>query len=217
MRRQGCRLGQRREGRRPTPIPLALLPGSALVVANLDAHAMYASASAGAPLASFADSLVPLGADAGFVASRDVDRLVPSAYAANEADVAVVLIGRFDVDKIAAATRRRPARHCQGTYAGFATNTAGAITVAPADARTLVAGTNERVHRVLDRIQQGKLERSMPPWVGADAREPGRAVCGRRGLLDAAHRVGEHRFAQSRVAQGHAGRSHHRRLRFSRA
>ena len=126
---------------------------------------MYASGSVGATISSFTDSWIPIGADAGFVASRDVDRVVASAYAANEADVAVVLVGRFDVDRIAAATKTKTGgAMVRGIYAGFTTTTAGALTIAPLTSRTLVTGTNERVHRVLDRVQQGKLERSMPPW-----------------------------------------------------
>lgn len=148
--------------------PLSLLPASALAVANLDARAMYASGSVGATISSFTDSWIPLGADAGFVASRDVDRVVASAYAASAADVAVVLVGRFDVERIGAATKTKTGgAMVRGTYAGFTTTTAGALTIAPLTPRTLVAGTNERVHRVLDRVQQGKLERSMPPWAVA--------------------------------------------------
>ncbi len=154
--------------------PLALLPGAAIVVANLDAHAMYASGAVGATLTSYTDSLVPLGADAGFEATRDVDRLVLSAYAANQTDVAVVLSGRFDVDKIAAATRTKSgAAFVRGTYAGFATDTVGAVTIAPLTPKTLVAGTSERVHRVLDRVAQGKLERTIPPWVADTLATPG--------------------------------------------
>jgi hypothetical protein len=137
--------------------PLALLPGSAIVVANLDVHAMYASGSVGDTLASFTDPLLPLGPDSGFEASRDVDRLVLGGYAGTQTDVALVLSGRFDVDKIAAAVRTK-------SGAPFATDTAGAITVAPLTAKTLVAGTSDRVRRVLDRLGQGKLERAMPPW-----------------------------------------------------
>ncbi len=145
--------------------PLSLLPGSALVIASVDAHAMYAG-SVGATIASFTDPWIPLGPDAGFQASRDVDRVTASAYASNEPDVAVVLVGRFDVDKISSATKTKTGgAMVRGTYAGFPTNTAGTLTIAPLTARTLVAGTTERVHRVLDRVQQGKLERSMPPWV----------------------------------------------------
>jgi hypothetical protein len=145
--------------------PVALLPPSAIVVATLDAHAMYASASVGATLAAFTDSLVPLGADAGFQASRDVDRVVFAAYAGSDADVAAVLSGRFDLDKIAAATRTKSgAAVVKGTYAGFPTDVVGAVTVAPLTAKTVVVGTSERVHRVLDRVGAGSLQRSVPPW-----------------------------------------------------
>jgi len=147
--------------------PLALLPGSAIVVANLDVRAMYANASVGATLASLTDSLLPLGPDSGFDASRDVDRLVLGGYAGNQADVAAVLSGRFDVDKIAAAAKTKAgAPFVKGTYAGFATNTAGAITIAPLTPKTLVAGTTARVRRVLDRLGQGTPERAMPAWAG---------------------------------------------------
>jgi hypothetical protein len=145
--------------------PLSLLPGSAIFVASLDVHAMYANASVGAAIASFTDSLLPLGADAGLDPARDVDRLVLGGYAGNQADLAVVLSGRFDVEKIAGAARTKGgAAFVKATYAGFTTTTAGAITIAPLTAKTLVAGTSDRVRRVLDRLGQGKLERSMPPW-----------------------------------------------------
>ncbi|HEY5147844.1 MAG TPA: hypothetical protein VII82_13810 [Polyangiaceae bacterium] len=146
--------------------PVALLPASAIVVATLDAHAMYASASIGATLGTFTDSLMPLGADAGFQASRDVDRVVFAAYAGSEADVAAVLSGRFDLDKIAAVTTTKTgAAVVKATYAGFATDSVGGLTVAPITAKTVVVGTSERVHRVLDRLGAGPLQRSTPPWV----------------------------------------------------
>jgi hypothetical protein len=145
--------------------PLSLLPGSALVVAGLDVRAMYANAAVGAAVASLTDPLVPLPAGAGFDASRDVDRLVLGSYPGTQADVAVVLSGRFDVDKInATAQARSGTPFVKATYGGFATSTAGAITIAPLTARTLVAGTTERVRRVLDRLGQGALQRSVPPW-----------------------------------------------------
>jgi hypothetical protein len=145
--------------------PLVLLPGSAIVVASLDVRAMYASGSVGGTVASFTDSFVPLGSDSGFDASRDVDRLVLGSYAGNQADVAVVLSGRFDVGKIVATGRaKNGATFVHGTYAGFATDTAGSITIAPLTAKTLVAGTTDRVHLVLDRLSQPAIERAMPPW-----------------------------------------------------
>jgi hypothetical protein len=149
--------------------PLALIPPSAIVVASIDAHAAFASASIGGTLTSVTDSFVPFGPDTGFVASRDVDRVVLGVYAGGEADAAAVLSGRFDVDKInAATTGKGGAPIVKGTYAGFATETIGQVTVAPISAKTVVVGTGERVHRVLDRIAPAAgttLQRAVPQWV----------------------------------------------------
>jgi hypothetical protein len=150
--------------------PLALLPGSAIAVVGVDARAMYASGAVGSTIGSFADAYVPLGDDAGFLASRDVDHVFLGAYASNSADVAIVLVGRFDVAKIGSATRTRTGGALvKGTYAGFATQTSGPITVAPLTAKTLIGGTTERVHRVLDRLgpSQPALQRAVPPWVAS--------------------------------------------------
>jgi hypothetical protein len=145
--------------------PYALLPGSALAVGKVDARALYAS-SAGPDLGALADSLMPLGDDAGFKASRDVDSVVVAAYAATEADVAAVVSGRFDVAKISAANATKQGTPIVHTpYAGFATDTIGPVTFAPISAKTVVTGTTERVHRVLDRIQRHDLTRAVPSWM----------------------------------------------------
>jgi hypothetical protein len=146
--------------------PLALLPASAVVIANIDARAMYASGSLGAPVAVIGDMLLPLGDDAGLQASRDIDRVLVGSYATGDVDIAAVISGRFDIGKIAAATKAKNGTAItKGTYAGFATYAIGPTIYAPLTAKTLVAGTREGVWRVLERVQQGKIERSMPPWV----------------------------------------------------
>ncbi|HEX4447749.1 MAG TPA: hypothetical protein VH044_13465 [Polyangiaceae bacterium] len=150
--------------------PLALLPGSAIAVIGVDAKAMYASGAVGSMIGSFADTYVPLGDDAGFQASRDVDHVFLGAYASSSADVAIVLVGRFDTAKISNATRTKAGGALvKGTYAGFVTQTSGPITVAPLTAKTLIGGTTERVHRVLDRLgpSQPALQRAVPPWVAS--------------------------------------------------
>jgi hypothetical protein len=150
--------------------PLALLPGSAIAVVGVDARAMYASGAVGAMIGSFTDSYVPLGDDAGFQASRDVDHIFLGAYASSEADVAVVLVGRFDTVKIAGATRTKGGgAFVKGSYGGFATQTSGPITVVPLTSKTLIGGMTERVHRVLDRLgpSQPPLARAVPPWVAS--------------------------------------------------
>jgi len=152
--------------------PLSLLPASAIVVASFDAHAIGASGSFGAQLASMADSLVPLGPDAGFQASRDVDRVVAAGYGSG--DVAAVLSGRFDEARIDQATTAKDgAPIARGTYAGRTTYTAGRVSYAVLTSHTLVAGTSDGLRQVLDRVQSGKLARAVPPWVVDTLQTPG--------------------------------------------
>jgi hypothetical protein len=154
--------------------PLALLPGSAVVVASLDAKAMFASASVGAQVAALADSLLPLGPDAGFDAKRDVDRVVLGVYTSTGADALAVVSGRFDVAKIAATTQGRggvPIVH--GMYAGRDTYTAGPAMYSVLSAKTVVAGTGDGVRRALERVQDKKVERAIPAWVDETLSTPG--------------------------------------------
>ncbi len=145
---------------------LALLPGSAVAIANIDARALFGSASVGAPIAAIGDSLLPLGDDSGLQASRDIDRVLVATYATGGIDVAAVVRGRFDPAKMAAATKtKNGVAITKGLYAGFATYTIGQVTYAPLTTKTLVAGTGDGVRRVLERIQQGTIERAAPPWV----------------------------------------------------
>lgn len=146
--------------------PLALLPGSAVVVANLDARALFASETLGPQIAGLADALVPFGADAGFDAKRDVDRVVLGVYTSTGADVAAILGGRFDAAKIAAApTSRGGASITRGTYAGRPTYAVGTAMLSVLTSRTVVAGTGDGVRRVLERVQDGKLGRAVPGWM----------------------------------------------------
>ncbi|HEY8090323.1 MAG TPA: hypothetical protein VIF09_20820 [Polyangiaceae bacterium] len=157
--------------------PVRLLPGSAVVAANLDAKALFASPGLGPGVASLADSLVPLGPDAGFDARRDVDRVLLGAYTSTGADVSAVVSGRFDAAKIDAATASRggtPIVH--GMYAGRATYAVGAVMLSVLSGRTVVAGTPDGVRRVLERIQDGKLERSVPAWMLETLATPGAPV-----------------------------------------
>jgi hypothetical protein len=145
--------------------PIALLPGSAVFTGNLDARALYES-SLGPRLAAIGDRLLPLGEDAGFRASRDVDRIVFGGYATTDGDVAVIVRGRFDQAKIEAATRGKDgAPIARGTYAGRTTFTIGSASYAVLTGQTVVVGTVDGVRRVLERIQAGTSSRSLQPWV----------------------------------------------------
>jgi hypothetical protein len=154
--------------------PLALLPSSAVVVASVDAKAMFACDGVGPRLGALADSLLPIGADAGFDAKRDVDRIVVGVYTTTGADAVAVVTGRFDVAKITATTQTRggaPIVHA--TYAGRDTYAAGPTMYSVLSAKTVVAGTGDAVRRLLERVQDKKLERAMPAWVVETLSTPG--------------------------------------------
>jgi hypothetical protein len=146
--------------------PFVLLPASAFVVAHVDAHAAFNDPSVGPALAGAAQTVVPLGDDAGVQAARDVDRVVVAAFGGNDMDFAVVLAGRFDPASIRATTRARNGGPVVAAdYAGFVTLTSGSIVIAPLTRRTVLAGSAGGVHLVLDRVHAGQLTRALPPWM----------------------------------------------------
>src|SRR5579883_579859 len=152
--------------------PLALLPGSVVAVGSFEARAVAdlgaSGGAAGAELAGLAGKLLPFGEDAGFNASRDVDRVVLGSYAMGGADFVAVLTGRFDQAKIEAATRAADgAPIVRGAYADRTTYAAagGPVQCAVLTPRTAAAGSVEALRRLLDRVKAGELERSIPPWM----------------------------------------------------
>jgi hypothetical protein len=154
--------------------PLALLSGSAVIVANVDARSLWDSTTVGPQLGAIADRLVPLGDDAGFEAKRDVDRVVLASYATGGVDVAAIVSGRFDEAKLEAATKTKSGAEVTTTmYAGRATHAAGGAVWTVLTAKTVVAGTSEAVRRVLDKVKTGKIERAEPPWVIETLQTPG--------------------------------------------
>lgn len=157
--------------------PLALLPGSAVIVANVDARTLWDSTTVGPQIGTIADRLVPLGDDAGFEAKRDVDRVVLASYATGGIDVAAIVSGRFDPAKLEAATKTTSGAPVTTTmYAGRATHAAGGAVWSVLTAKTLVAGTSEAVRHVLDKVQTGKIERAEPPWVIETLQTPGAEI-----------------------------------------
>jgi len=156
--------------------PLALLPPAAVVVARLDLRALYANPAVGPGVAAATDPLLPIGDRSSFLASRDVDGVVVGVYATPGTEIAAVVTGRFDVDRIAHATQAAGgAPITSAVYAGLVTRSAGRATWVALTPRTLVAGTNDGVRFVLDRLGKGPPARSLPPWVTDTLATPGAA------------------------------------------
>lgn len=150
--------------------PLALLPLAAVVVSTVDTRAFYGSGTLGSEVAVLSEQLMPIGDEAGFKASRDVDRLVVGTYASEGLDVAAVVSGRFDEARIRQAAEAHTQTHAGGliaesTYAGRRVYTVSDVGFTILTPRTALAGTQTGIRRALDRIHDGHAKRDLPPWV----------------------------------------------------
>jgi hypothetical protein len=161
--------------------PLALLPGSAVVLGAADAKAFFASGVVGAQMAQLTEKLVPIGDEAGFKPSRDVDKVYVGVYALQGADVAGVLVGRFDEEKI----RKAAEAHVQvkgggalvaSPYAGRTLYTVSNVGFAVLSPKTALAGTETGIRRALDRIRDGRVKRDHNPWMIQTLETPGAAA-----------------------------------------
>jgi len=162
--------------------PLALFPGGPVMLGNLDARAFYTSGSTGAQLAAVAEGLFPLGQEAGFVASRDVDHVFAAVYAGAGLDAVALLSGRFDVPRIQAlAASRAPTRlgaPCIALpYAGRTLFTVSNFAFSPLTDHTMVAGNESAVRRVLDRLALAgpvpHLSHEVADWMITAVQAPG--------------------------------------------
>ncbi|WP_050436241.1 hypothetical protein [Chondromyces crocatus] len=149
--------------------PLSVLPSGVLMLAYLDAATLFKS-SLGGEVDTLVGQLVPIGRESNFVASRDVTRIYGGVYAMQGADFCAVVQGNFDAEAIrraadARATTMLGVPLVKSRYAGNDMYTAGNIGFVPLTPRTALAGNETGMRRALDRIQRGKLSRSMPPWM----------------------------------------------------
>jgi len=154
--------------------PIAMLAPSAVLVARADLRAVYGDPSLGGQVAAITDGLLPIGDGTWFLASRDVDGVLVAVYATPGTEIAAVLTGHFDVDRIAHATQTTSGAPVTiGAYAGFTTSTFGRVTWVALTPKMLVAGSSEGIRFVLDRLQRGAPERSLPPWIIQTLETPG--------------------------------------------
>ncbi len=166
----------------PTEIdrdPVALLPGGIVVFGTLDGPSIFQS-SYGGDLSGLIATVLPLGAESGFVASRDVQRVLGGAYAMQGADFCVVVQGNFDVDAIQRAAASRAvtiagAPMVRSRYAESDLYTVGNLGFTVLTGHTVLSGNETGIRRALDRLRFGKLERSVPAWMVDLGKSPGAA------------------------------------------
>jgi hypothetical protein len=148
--------------------PLALLPPGGFAWSHLD-FSRAAQSAAGGRLLDWAEARFPVPPSTGFVARRDLSRVVVAFYSMQGADFAGVASGRFDAERIGHAAQTQPvpggATVTVSQYAGrtlYSIQNVGFVVLTPA---TLLFGNETGMRRVLDRIQAGQVSNELPPWV----------------------------------------------------
>jgi hypothetical protein len=157
---------------------LALLPGSAIAVGTVDARAFFGSKAFGAELAKLVEKYLPIGQEAGFQASRDVDRVTFASYSYQGIDAAAIIVGKFDEAKIKqVALQHTPTKSggmlVASQYAGrdvYTVNNVGFTILSPTKA---IAGTESGIRRVLERIKDGRVKRDIAKWMIETVETPG--------------------------------------------
>jgi hypothetical protein len=181
----GCPSKDKTDANSPTAEPgmddaLSLLPGNAIAAGTVDARAFFSSQTFGADLAKIVEKYVPIGTEAGFQASRDVDRVTFASYSYQGIDVAAIVIGRFDSAKIKQVATTQTPTKSGGTlvvsqYAGrdvYTVNNIGFTLLS--DTRAIV-GTEQGIRRVLERIKDKRVKRDIAPWMISTLETPGAA------------------------------------------
>lgn len=160
---------------------LALLPGSAIAVGTVDARAFFGSQTFGADLAKLVEKYVPIGQEAGFSASRDVDRVTFASYSYQGIDVAAVVIGKFDEAKIKQVAAQHVPTKSGGTlvvsqYMGRDVYSVGNVGFTLLSEKRAIVGTESGIRRVLERIKDNRVKRDIAPWMLQTVETPGAAA-----------------------------------------
>ncbi|HEY1955719.1 MAG TPA: hypothetical protein VGH28_08900 [Polyangiaceae bacterium] len=161
--------------------PLGLFPSGALGMFSVDLRAFYTSQSAGPAAAQLAEKYFPVGAEAGFSASRDLDRVMGGFYSMQGADVLATLVGRFDEAKIRAAADGKTQLRGGGLLVASQYADRTMYTVADAGFAVLtphlvLAGTKTTIKRALDRMRDRHFAHDAPAWMLQTLATPGAAA-----------------------------------------
>jgi hypothetical protein len=148
--------------------PMALLPGGAIVVARIDAQALYAS-EFGQRLNQITASRVPLPPSAGYEPTRDLQTLHVGVYSMQGADFAVVATGRFDpaaIERAADGTTNTPlgAPLVKASYADRTLYVSRNVGFTVLTEHTVLLGNETGIRRAIDRVAEGRVKRELPDW-----------------------------------------------------
>ena len=160
--------------------PIALLPSSAMAISRVDAKQMFTSGSVGGQLALMAERMLPIGEEAGFKASRDLETVYSAAYSTSGADLVAILRGTFDEQKIKSVADSHTPTKGGGvlvatSYLGRQVYTLSNVGFTVISKQTVVAGSETMIRRVIERMKDGTVARSQPPWMTQTIETPNAA------------------------------------------
>lgn len=151
--------------------PWKLLPSGAVIWLRADAQALFSS-EVGPSVTAFLDESLPFAAGAGLDPKADVDFVVGGMYATVGSDAVAICKGRFKKQAIADAIKKSPKTKLglpiqTMQYSGATMYVVEQMAMSVLTEETLVFGTQLGVRRALERVEEGRLGRSLPSWYEA--------------------------------------------------
>jgi hypothetical protein len=149
----------------------ALLPPGAVIWLRADAKKMFES-EVGEELARSMKDILPFAKDAGIEPAKDVDLFVGGLYATVGSDAVGICRGRFKKAATATSIEKNPTTQLgrpivTTEYSGATMYVADQVALSILTDQTMIFGTQLGVRRVLERIEEGRLSRNLPPWYEA--------------------------------------------------
>ncbi len=151
--------------------PWQLLPPGAVMWLRMDMKQAF-QAQFGAQIEKILVDLLPFAQGSGIEPRKDMDVVVGALYATVGSDVVAISQGRFDPQAIESAVTQK-SESVGGlpiqvvTFAGAKMYVAGQAAMAVLTEKSLVFGTQLGVRRVLERVEEGRLKRTLPAWYEA--------------------------------------------------
>lgn len=148
-----------------------LLPPGAVVWVRADAPALF-GADFGEEVSRFLVEALPFAKGAGIEPERDIELVVGAMYATVGSDVVFVCKGQFDKAATSAKIAETP-KSVKGKpivsveYSGSQMYVVEQVAMSVLTDQTMVFGTQLGVRRVLERVEEGRLKREVPPWYEA--------------------------------------------------
>lgn len=160
--------GRRVDDARIDGDPWALLPSGAVSWWSLRARDLFGSKMS-SQVSALLQRTLPVPVGSGYEPSRDIEAIALGMYTLSGVDFAGIASGTFNAagfeQAVAAgamtATRRPVTRT---TYAGRPLYVSEGVGLTVLTPRTMAFGNEVGMRRVLDRIEEGRVTRTVPPW-----------------------------------------------------